>query len=103
MIQPDTAGVDIGATEVCAAVPLDRDPRPVRTFGTFTPDLEALVAWLQQCRIRSVAMEATGVYWIPLFQLLAARYGEGKPNRKIFVYAAGGYYDPGQDYRKIQD
>ena len=39
----------------------------------------------------------------PLFQLLADRYGDGKPNRKIFVYAAGGYYYPGQDYRKLQD
>jgi L-alanine-DL-glutamate epimerase-like enolase superfamily enzyme len=39
----------------------------------------------------------------PLFQLLADRYGDGKPNRKIFVYAAGGYYYPGQDDRKLQD
>jgi transposase len=72
IIQPDTAAVDIGATLLCAAVPVDRDARPVRSFGTFTPDLEELSAWLRQCRIRSVALEATGVYWIPVFQILAA-------------------------------
>jgi transposase len=71
VIQPDTAGLDIGATTLCAAVPPDRDAHPVRTFGTFTADLRALAAWLAQCRIRSVAMEATGVYWIPVFQVLA--------------------------------
>lgn len=72
VINPDTAGIDIGATIVCAAVPIDRDERPVRTFGTFTPELQQLVAWLKACGIRSVAVEATGVYWIPLFQLLEA-------------------------------
>jgi transposase len=72
VLQPDTAGIDIGATLVCVAVPPDRDAPSVRTFGTFTPDLQEVVQWLQQGRIRSVAMEATGVYWIPLFQILAA-------------------------------
>jgi len=72
VIQPDTAGIDLGATLLSVAVPCDRDEKPVRTFGTFTPDLQELVVWLQKCRIRSVAMEATGVYWIPVFQLLAA-------------------------------
>ena len=72
VIQSDTAGIDIGATALFAAVPSDRDPHPVRTFGVFTEDLRALADWLGQCRIRSVALESTGVYWIPVFQVLAA-------------------------------
>lgn len=70
LINPHAAGVDLGSREHWVAVPQDRDPQPVRGFGTFTTDLEALVQWLKDCRITSVAMEATGVYWIPLFQLL---------------------------------
>jgi hypothetical protein len=54
-------------------VPADRDDTPVRCFGTFTPDLEALAAWLAACRVSTVAMESTGVYWIPIFELLAER------------------------------
>lgn len=69
-IHPNAAGVDIGADEIVVAVPPDRDPQPVRVFGTFTPDLEALAAWLLACRIDTVAMESTGVYWIPLYELL---------------------------------
>jgi transposase len=72
-MQPDAAGIDVGATEMYVAVPEDRDPQPVRCFATFTPDLHALADWLAACRIRSVAMESTGVYWIPLFQILEAR------------------------------
>lgn len=71
VIQPDTAGIDIGATTLFAAVPPDRDENPVRSFGTFTPDLSELADWLHRCRIRSVALESTGVYWIPVFQILA--------------------------------
>lgn len=70
VLQPDAAGIDIGATEVYVAVPAERDPQPIRAFGTFTEDLLSLVAWLKTCHIRTVAMESTGVYWIPLFQLL---------------------------------
>lgn len=69
-INPHAAGVDLGSREHWVAVPQDRDPQPVRGFGTFTADLEALAQWLKACRVTSVAMEATGVYWIPLFQLL---------------------------------
>jgi transposase len=72
VLQPDAAGLDVGATLITAAVPPDRDARPIRTFGTFTDELQELVAWLQACRIRTVALEATGVYWVPSFQLLAA-------------------------------
>jgi len=70
LIHPDAAGVDLGSREHWVAVPPGRAAQSVRRFGTFTPDLEALAQWLRECRIRTVAMEATGVYWIPLFQLL---------------------------------
>ncbi len=63
----------MGSTEIFVAVPADRDPEPVRCFPTFTVDLERLADWLQQCQIRTVAMESTGVYWIPLFQILEKR------------------------------
>jgi transposase len=69
-IFPNAAGIDIGADELVVAVPPDRDPQPVRGFRTFTPDLEALVAWLLACGIDTVAMESTGVYWIPIYELL---------------------------------
>jgi transposase len=73
VIRPDAAGIDVGANELYVAVPQDRDPQPVRAFATFTQDLHALADWLQACGIRTVAMEATGVYWIPIFQILEAR------------------------------
>jgi transposase len=66
----NAAGMDIGADEIVVAVPLDRDPQPIRAFRTFTPDLEALVMWLLACGIDTVAMESTGVYWIPIYELL---------------------------------
>lgn len=73
ILHPDAAGIDIGATESYVCVPLDRDPQPIRRFGTFTEDLHALADWLRQCGVTSVAMEATGVYWIPLYQILETR------------------------------
>ena len=73
VMRTNAAGVDMGAMEAVAAVPADRDAESVRTFATFTQDLHALADWLQQCRIDTVAMESTGVYWIPLFQILEAR------------------------------
>lgn len=73
ILRPNAAGVHIGATEIFVAVPPDRDPEPVRAFPTFTEDLHKLVDWLKACRIETVAMESTGVYWIPLFQILEAR------------------------------
>ena len=72
-IDPNAAGIDIGATEIYIAVPVDRDPHPVRRFSTFTEDLLAAADWLEHCRVATVAMESTGVYWIPLFQILEAR------------------------------
>src|SRR5207248_1590228 len=73
IVNPQAAGLDIGASEIWACVPADRDDTPVRCFGTFTPDLEALAAWLVACRVTTVAMESTGVYWIPIFELLEER------------------------------
>jgi hypothetical protein len=67
---PNSAGIDMGAKEIWVAVPPDRAQNSVRKFDAFTRDLVAIVQWLVQCGVRSVAMEATGVYWIPLFQLL---------------------------------
>ena len=66
----NAAAIDLGATSHFVAVPPDRDPEPVRVFRTFTPDLEVLVSWLLACGIDTVAMESTGVYWIPLYELL---------------------------------
>jgi transposase len=73
VLRPHAAGIDVGATAMYVAVPCDADPCPVRTFGTFTEDLHALADWLVRCQIRTVALESTGVYWIPLFQILEAR------------------------------
>ncbi len=72
-LYPNAAGLDIGSREIWASVPADRDSEPVRCFGTFTPDLQRLVDWLRTCRIDTVAMESTGVYWIPVFELLERR------------------------------
>ena len=73
VMRPDAAGIDIGATEIFVAVPADRAAENVRCFPTFTQDLYALADWLEQCGIKTVAMESTGVYWIPLFQVLEDR------------------------------
>src|SRR5215469_13878391 len=73
VMRPDAAGIDIGATEIFVAVPADRAQENVRSFPTFTQDLYALADWLKHCGIRTVAMESTGVFWIPLFQILEER------------------------------
>jgi transposase len=73
VMRPNAAGIDIGATEIYVAVPADRDPQHVRCFPTFTQDLYALADWLTQCGIETVARVSTGVYWIPLFQILEER------------------------------
>jgi len=69
-VYPNAAGLDIGSAEIVVAVPPARDPESVRVFLTFTPDLQALVAWLVACGIDTVAMESTGVFWIPIYALL---------------------------------
>jgi transposase len=70
---PNAAGIDCGATAHYVAVPEDRDRESVRWFFTFTEDLHKLADWLQQCGIDTVAMESTGVYWIPVYEILESR------------------------------
>jgi len=67
------AGIDIGDSEMYVAVPEDHAEQSVRVFGTFTRDLVAIADWLTECRVITVAMESTGVYWIPLFEVLTER------------------------------
>ena len=66
MVNPGAAAVDIGSTMHMAAVNPDRTDMPVRAFGTFTRDLHDLADWFRSCGVTSVAMESTGVYWIPV-------------------------------------
>jgi transposase len=73
MIHPHAAGIDVGAEEHWVCVPADRDAQPIQKFSAFTCDLHRLADWLTACRITTVVMESTGVYWIPLFQILETR------------------------------
>ncbi len=73
MVHPHAAGLDIGSRETWVCVPASSDPEPVRAFGPFTPDLQRLADWLLACHVETVAMESTGVYWIPIFEVLEAR------------------------------
>ncbi len=74
MIHADAAGIDVGSGEMWVCVPEKRAPKKnIIKFGTFTPDLISIANWLKKCKIKSVAMESTGVYWIPLFEILESR------------------------------
>lgn len=73
-INPDAAGIDIGSKEIYVCVPADRDAQFVRTFETFTVDLHALAKWLESCHIKTIAIESTGIYWVPLMEILE-QYG----------------------------
>ena len=119
VIQSNAAGIDIGATEIYIAVPFDRDSEPVRCFATFTEDLHDAARWLKSCGIESIVMESTGVYWIPVFQILEAygfevllvnaRHVKNVPGRKTdvqdcqwlqYLHSVGllnGSYRPSQD------
>jgi hypothetical protein len=72
-INLNAAGLDIGDREIYACVPEGRAEQSVRVFPTFTADLNALAQWLQECQVTTVAMESTGVYWIPIFQILESK------------------------------
>jgi transposase len=72
-VNANAAGIDVGAASHFVAVPADRDAEPVREFATFTGDLYRLADWLRACGVETVALESTGVYWIPLFQVLEER------------------------------
>ena len=99
MVNPTAAAIDIGSTMHMAAVNPDACDTPVRAFGTFTQDLHDLADWFKSCGVTSVAMESTGVYWIPAFEILEghgfqvilvnARYAKNVPGRKTDVSDAG--------------
>lgn len=67
IVNPDAAGIDIADSEMQVCVPEDRDGDNNRRFGSFTRDLNEICSWLKACNIKTVAMEATGIYWIPLY------------------------------------
>lgn len=93
--QPDAAGIDIGSEVHYVCVPQDRDTQYIKKFGCFTDDIINMANWLKQCKIKTVAMESTGVYWIPVFQILErngfevllvnARHVKNVPGRKTDV------------------
>lgn len=99
LVNPGAAAIDIGSTVHLAAVNPDSDDIPVRAFGTFTQDLHNLAEWFRSCGVTGVAMESTGVYWIPAFEILEqhgfevilvnARYAKNVPGRKTDVSDAG--------------
>ena len=70
VVHPDAAGVDVGGSEHWVAISPDRDPEPVRRFGCFTADVREMGRWLVEKGVRSVAMQSTGVYWMPVFEVL---------------------------------
>jgi len=92
---PDAAGIDVGSRVHYVAVPPDRDEQPVRRFGCTTPELHEMAKWLRACDIRTVVVESTGVYWIPVVQVLEeyslevllvdARHVRNVPGRKTDV------------------
>jgi transposase len=95
VVNPNAAGIDLGADYHWVSIPEGRDTVSIRRFGCFTADLHELANWLKQCKIETVAMEATGVYWIAVFQILEtqgfevklvnARHVQTVPGRKSDV------------------
>ncbi len=73
MINPNAAGIDVASEEMWVCVPADRADSNIRKFGAFTCDLYEIADWLKDCGVTSVAMESTGIYWIPLYQVLEER------------------------------
>jgi len=70
---PNAAGIDVGASSHWAAAPAHCTDTPVREFGAMTDDLNALADWLRACGVDTVALESTGVYWIPVYEVLEQR------------------------------
>ena len=70
IVHPDAAGIDVGGSEHWVAISPDRDSEPVRCFGAFTADLHEMARWLVEKGVRSVAMQSTGVYWMPVLEVL---------------------------------
>jgi transposase len=92
IVHPAAAGIDVGGSEHWVAVNPDLDAEPVRRFGCFTADLREMARWLVEKGVRSVAMQSTGVYWMPVFEILEqhnlevflvnARHTKNVPGRK---------------------
>lgn len=92
IVHPEAAGIDVGGSEHWVAINPDRDAEPVRRFGCFTSDLRQMAQWLVEKGVRSVAMQSTGVYWMPVFEVLGqhglevflvnARHTKNVPGRK---------------------
>ena len=95
IMNPDAAGIDIGSREHYVCVPIGRDKEVVKKFSAFTRDLKEMADWLKKCGVKTIVMESTGVYWIPVFQILEsngfevklvnARYVKNVPGRKTDV------------------
>lgn len=95
VVHPQAAGIDVGNSSHYVAVRPDRDAQPVRRFECFTADLYRLADWLRSCGVKTVAMQSTGVYWIPLYDILEergfevylvnARHTKNLPGRKSDV------------------
>ena len=95
VVHPHAAGIDVGNSAHYVAVRPDRDPQPVRRFECFTADLYRLADWLKSCGVNTVAMQSTGVYWVPLYDILEergfevylvnARHTKNLPGRKSDV------------------
>ena len=95
VINPRSAGIDIGSRFHVVAVPAEMDPEPVRKFSSFTGDLIALAEWLLVVGVNTVAMESTGIYWVPLYEVLVekgievflvnARHAKNVPGRKTDI------------------
>ena len=95
VMHPEAAGIDVGNSAHYVAVRPDRDPEPVRRFECFTADLHRLADWLRACGVTTIAMQSTGVYWIPLYEILEergfevylvnARHTKNLPGRKSDV------------------
>src|SRR5712691_5431391 len=82
VVHPEAAGIDVGGSEHWVAISPDRDPEPVRRFGCFTADLREMAKWLIDKGVQSVAMQSTGVYWMPVVN---ARHTKNLPGRKSDV------------------
>src|SRR5579872_6528859 len=74
MVNPNAAGIDVGDMLLSVAVPPGRDEKTVREFKAFTEDLHSIAEWLQECKIETVALESTGVYWKNIYSVLV-QYG----------------------------
>ena len=103
IVHPNAAGLDVASDSIYACVPPDRAEQPVRCFGTYTPDLKDLADWLKGCGVDTVAMESTGVYWIPIYEVLdASGLNVQVVNARHLMHAPGRKSDV-QDCQWIQE